>query len=348
MMNENELKKNAVKNAPLEHLSLPRIIDLHCDLLSYLADKPGRTPNDPASRCSYPQLQAGHVQLQTLAIYTATSPHSIEKGRAQIEQFLQLLKHYPEQFSLGIKSQNSTVQILPAFENASSFADETEPFLYAITRLEDYLKQIGPLFYISLTWDEENRFGGGNRSKVGLKEDGSRLLEWMSGKRIALDFSHTSDRLAEDLFNCIDKNSLDIPVIASHSNFRAISPYPRNLPDDIAKEIIHRKGLIGLNFFASFIHDTDPSAIFRHVEYALSLGGENALSFGADFFCDLDMGKFLLEKYHRSEAYYKGLDNASVYPSLLTSFAQKLKLKEEQILKIASKNALEFLKDRIL
>jgi membrane dipeptidase len=326
------------------------IIDLHNDLLFYLTHKPGRSPEDPVSRSSYSQLRQGHVKLQTLAIYSATGDKSVENGRSQVDQFSKLTTQYPTLFTpcrFPLNAQKMSVDIIAAFENASTFASETEPLADAIKRLEGYVKAIGPIFYISLTWDEENRFGGGNRSTTGLKEDGKRLLEWMNGKRIALDFSHTSDRLAFDLIDFIDKDALDIPVIASHSNFRIISDYPRNLPDDLAEEIIRREGLIGLNFFAPFIHKTDPSAIIRHVEYALELGAENALCFGADFFCDADLSTFLQEKYQRSEAYYPELGNPSVYPAFLELLFHRLNLSESQLLKIASQNVLRFLQEKL-
>ncbi len=326
------------------------VIDLHSDLLSYLSLKPTRSPEDSISRCSYTQLREGNVRLQALAIFSTTEENSTESGRKQVECYLKLLAQYQNRFAacrLPLDAQKTTVALLPAFENASTFVNETEQVTDGIRRLEEYKKALGAIFYISLTWDEENRFGGGNRSSVGLKEDGKRLLEWMHGKKIALDFSHTSDKLAYDLLHFIDGESLDIPVIASHSNFRAISNYPRNLPDEIAKQIIRRKGLIGLNLFAPFIHDTDPSAIARHVDHGLGLGAENALCFGADFFCDSDNPGFLKEKYHRTEAYYSQFSNASAYPELLQLFSQKLELKEHVLLKIASQNALTFLKEQI-
>ncbi|MBS0605211.1 MAG: membrane dipeptidase [Verrucomicrobia bacterium] len=326
------------------------VIDLHSDLLSFLSHKPGRSPEDPSSRTSYSQLCQGHVKLQTLAIFSITGKDSVKNGKAQVDSFLELTAHYPTRFArcqFPLNTHSPVVHLIPAFENASSFADESEPLADAFKRLEAYIKAIGPIFYIGLTWDEENRFGGGNRTSVGLKEDGKKLLEWMSGKKIAVDFSHTSDKLAHDIFNFIDKNSLEIPVIASHSNFRAISDYPRNLPDDIAKEIVKRGGLIGLNFFAPFIHNTDPSAIVRHVEYAIHLGAENSLCFGADFFCDSDFPS-IKEKYQREESYYPGMSDASAYPSLLGLLSQKLSIKEDQLLKIAGQNALRFLKDRII
>ncbi len=326
------------------------IIDLHSDLLSYLTHKPGRSPDDPISRSSYPQLKEGRVKLQTLAIASTTESNSVDLGRAQVEHFLKLIKEHPLCFSscrLPFDEKSSHVHIIPAFENASAFANETEPFSDCIKRLENYLKLLGPALYISLTWDGENRFGGGNRTMVGLKEDGKRLLEWISGKRIALDFSHTCDRFAHDMIHFIDQQNLDIPIMASHSNFRPVSEYPRNLPDDLAKEIIRRKGIIGLNFFAPFIHRTDPSALLRHVEYGLSLGAENALSFGADFFCDADF-PLIIEKYKNQAAFFPEYGNSSVYPSILDLLAQKLRLKEEQLQKIASQNAERFIKEKIL
>lgn len=317
------------------------IIDLHNDLLSFLSD--GRSPLDPISRSSYHQLSKGNVKLQTLAIYTATGKDSVLNGKAQIDAYLKLLANYPTYFSARTAAfDEKKVQVIPAFENASSFANESESLRVAIERLESYISAIGSPLYISLTWDEENRFGGGNRTSTGLKDDGKRLLEWMSGKKIAIDMSHTSDKLAYGILDFMEQAALNIPVIASHSNFRAISNYPRNLPDDLAKEIIRRKGLIGLNFFAPFIHESDPSAIARHVEYAMELGAEDVLSFGADFFCDSDFPNILV-KYQRTSAFYPEFGDSSIYPQALELFNQKLKLKEEQLHKIAYKNALQFL-----
>jgi membrane dipeptidase len=319
------------------------IIDLHNDLLSFLNEKPGRSIDDTASRSSYPQMQQGGIKLQVLAIFSITGHSSVAKGQAQVDQYLNLLQNYPTLFAPYRNQLDSPqIHLLPAIENASSFATESEPLKESIRRLEGYIAQIGSPLYISLTWDNENRFGGGNASTAGLKEDGKHLLEWMDGKKIAIDLSHTSDKLADNILNFTLQQGLNIPVIASHSNFRTISNYPRNLPEEIAKEIIQRKGLIGLNFFAPFVHPTDPLSIVRHVEYALSLGAKDALCFGADFFHDGDFS-IIREKYQRETAFYPELGNASVYPSVLQLFQDKLKLSPDQLNKIAYQNALEFL-----
>ena len=121
--------------------------------------------------------------------------------------------------------------------------------------MERIIDNVGNLFYIGLTHHLENRFGGGNFSKAGLKDDGKALLDYLDNKQIAVDFSHTSDALAYDILEYISKKNLKIPILASHSNYRPNFDHPRNLPDDIAKEIINQKGLIGLNFVRAFVNN---------------------------------------------------------------------------------------------
>ena len=261
-----------------------KCIDLHSDLLSFLAHREERSVDDPLSRCSYAHMQGGNVAIQTLALFSQTSPSSVERGEKQRAHFKKLVQDHPERFASLSSTPSSPIQLIAAVENASAFATESEPLEDVFARLRQWVDDLQKLFYITMTWDGENRFGGGVGSRAGLKSDGVELLTWVSGKRIAIDLSHTSDHLAYEILDHIDKKGLRVPVMASHSNFRAVTDRARNLPDTIAREIIARKGLIGINFFAPFIHSTDPLALAAHVAHGLSLGGEKALCFGADFF----------------------------------------------------------------
>ena len=75
----------------------------------------------------------------------------------------------------------------------------------AFVRLDTLIREIGPILYISLTHHGENRFGGGNKADAGLKDDGEALLDYIDGKHIAIDLSHTSDALAHGIVNHIDR-----------------------------------------------------------------------------------------------------------------------------------------------
>lgn len=322
------------------------VVDLHCDLLSFLQAKPERTPFDPVSRASHPQMKGGGVRLQTLAIFTYPKKGSTDLAREQIEIFSHLPQRYKEHYDFfrgepSLENASDKIFLLPAFENASGFCEEDEPLEKGLSRLQHIYEKLKRILYISLTWDGENRFGGGNGSSVGLKEDGKQLLRWMDGKKIAVDLSHTSDTLAHEILNFIDKQKLSIPVIASHSNFRSVTNALRNLPDEIAREIIQRRGIIGFNFFSVFLGSAQN--LLKHLEHGLKLGGEHALCFGADFFCDKDFPG-VEQKYQTNTLFFDELSDASKYPAILQRAKQELNLSSAQLKAIASGNFLAFAK----
>jgi microsomal dipeptidase-like Zn-dependent dipeptidase len=288
--------------------------------LLYLSGDKKRTAFDDAPRCSLPQLKKGGVKTQVLAVFSETQQGSSLAAKKQISLFPEALFH-----------EHGITPML-AIENASCICSEEDD-------LEVSLKWFSSLphefLYISLTWNQENRFGGGAESTAGLKEDGRRLLQFMDGKGIAVDFSHTSDALAFDILEEIDKKGLQIPVMASHSNFRAITDHKRNLPDALAKEIIKRKGIIGLNFVNLFVGES-PENLLDHVEHALSLGAENSLCFGADFFYVGDLDK--TRPFH----FFEEMNDASCYPFVLDLL--RTKVEESVIEKICHQNFEDFVK----
>lgn len=319
------------------------VIDMHCDLLLYLERHSGRSPFDRASRCSFPQLKQGHVKLQVCAVFTQTDPHSVQKGSLQAQIYQEFPLRYPKDvahYTPNWNLQSQQIATLMAFENASGFCGEGEPFLEGIKRLHHFIQSISKPLYISLTWNTENRFGGGALTQKGLKEDGKRLLEELHQKRIALDLSHASDALAYEVIEYIDGHQLDIPLMASHSNARAIASVPRNLPDDLAKEIFRRGGPIGLNLCRLFIGENE-DFMLKHIAHWLELGGENHIVLGTDFFYDADLP---LGFQHGKEIFFPNYQDASCYGRLLEFLQKELNLSDALIEKLAYCNALNFIK----
>lgn len=299
------------------------IIDLHCDLLMYLAGLEARLPDHPEARCSLPQLKQGRVELQVLAIYTATKQGSYSVARKQMQKFKDLKAPF--------------CKFVVAIENASGLLEENEEAALLPARLKAVQEEVGSPLYISLTWNSENRFGGGNETHIGLKEDGRILLEEMSGKKIAIDLSHTSDETAYDIFNTIDKKNLKITPIASHSNFRAIKDVPRNLSDALALEIVKRGGVIGLNCVKKFVGDDFKAGFVQMVLHAKRLGILDRLCLGADFFYDGDSPNL----NPLAPFFEEDFGNSSCYPQLLGLLEEKFS--ESEIQGIAYRNALQFL-----
>jgi membrane dipeptidase len=311
-------------------MTLLSIADFHCDLLLFLGKDSSRTFHDPLSRCSLPQLKRGGVVFQNLAIFSCTESDSVAIGERQVQLF--------EKF---FRSSHESVIFRASIENSSAFAGEEEPLDRVFRRLETWIERVGSLISLSLTWNAENRFGGGSSTDIGLKREGEILLEFLSNRGIPIDFSHTSDALAEDVLNFIDKKNLLLKVVATHSNFRSIYSHPRNLPDPIAGEIFRRGGVVGLNFIKPFIGNRVEDWV-EHVFHAKNLGGGNQICLGADFFCDSDSLSLSLPR----PLFFSQLSDASCYPYLMESL--KAHLSPQEIENIASNTLLNFLGIRSL
>ncbi|WP_020528649.1 dipeptidase [Flexithrix dorotheae] len=324
------------------------VFDLHGDLLSYLINKEGSTPMDSDIGCSIPFWKKGNVKLQVLSIFTTTNLGSVKKARHQAEKYKEILNVYSDHiYPMDSRNDlNSIIKtpgtaVMVAIENASGICEEEDHLDQAFFNLEQIIEQTGPLFYITITHHTENRFGGGNYSKVGLKPDGEILLEYLSGKKIAVDLSHTSDKMAFDLLNFIDQKQLDIPVIASHSNFRNIWDHPRNLPEELVREIIKRKGLMGMNFVRAFVDNDHHYTLQNHIRFGWANGLEDHLAFGADFFWTGS-----LNDPQRIPYFHPEHENAGKYPSII----DHLKVGEEEMEKLEKLcylNVCKFIKSQI-
>lgn len=322
-------------------MQLP-IADLHCDLLSFMATVPQANPLNPDQiACALPLLQAGGVRAQVMAIYTDVRPGSMVLARKQADLFAKLLEEQHETLCrmdshfLQHFAEQDHIGVIAAIENAAGIGTEAASWQDIYAQFDLLLEKVGQLAYISLTHHTENRFGGGNYTEgIGLKEDGKRLLDYFAGKRIPIDLSHTSDLLAEGILQHIDRHHLPIPVMASHSNFRALWDHKRNLTDEFAKEVIHRGGLIGINFLRAFLDDQQPERLFEHLTYGASLG-PGAISFGADFFYTKDF-----PDQSRHPFYFPLAEDASKYPSILSHLSGELS--DGQLRKLGYENVFHF------
>lgn len=325
------------------------IIDLHCDLLVYLQSKNLATAYDDDVNCSIPQMISGGVKTQICAVYAnGDDPLCAERGRRQVNIFNRLPEKYMGTFRFVDRdwwdemNKIPLIGIMPAIESASSMCTNEEPLEKLFARLQYIEDNSCKIAYISLTWNESNRFGGGALNPGGLKEDGKELLKWMDRHHTPVDLSHTSDQLAYDILNYIDQNQLKIPVIASHSNCRAVTDAERNLPDELIKEIFKRDGIVGINFMRKFIGKESIHGFSDHLDHLFKLGGEDRVVMGADFF----YGQDKKSPYYTpiEEQYHPECRNASCYPTVINLWRDRLKLSDEQLNKVAHGNAARFFK----
>ena len=132
---------------------------------------------------------------------------------------------------------------------------------------------------VHLTWNRDNALSGaamGDRS--GLTAQGREFVTAAQAMGVVLDLSHLSDQGFWDVLETAKK-----PVLAGHSNSRALCDFPRNLTDEQFSALVRTGGVAGLNFCTDFLAlGRDVEAVVAHAAHWLSLGGEKAVCLGGD------------------------------------------------------------------
>jgi len=131
---------------------------------------------------------------------------------------------------------------------------------------------------VGLAW-KRTRHAGGTGAPGPLTPEGVRLVAELDKFGIVHDASHLAE---ESFWQLLDVSGG--PVMASHSNCRAIVPTDRQLSDDMIRAIVARGGVVGINFFDKFL--IPPSEygrrragladVVRHIQHVCDLAGDTA------------------------------------------------------------------------
>jgi membrane dipeptidase len=241
---------------------------------------------DPDSKLdsSYVHLKEAPVALQIFAVWV---PDYVWKGQC-LQVALKQIDYFYEQ----VIQDESRVFLVTDKERLKQCSRER---IGAILLLEGadalhgdlsilrLLHRLG-VRQIGLTWNHANEAADGIEEERGggLTRFGKEVIREMKRLGIILDVSHLSVRGFWEVME-----EWDLPVLASHSNCRAICPHIRNLEDDQIKALIERDGRIGITFVPYFVHtpyhEASIAHLLKHIEHVCELGGENCIFFGSDF-----------------------------------------------------------------
>jgi len=116
------------------------------------------------------------------------------------------------------------------------------------------------------------------RPAGGLTDVGVEFLEEAQAMGIIIDVSHLNEPSFWDVINLAEA-----PVIASHSNCRALLDHPRNLSDEQIKAIANKGGVIGVNASSLFVGSSKLEGLLKHIDHLVEVGGIEHVGLGADF-----------------------------------------------------------------
>lgn len=266
------------------HRSLT-VVDGHCDLplaLNAAADAAGVVPplgETPAGRA-----------IRDGAVDVVIAPTFVELEFAAEGALRRALLAY-------LRLDESVRQSADDFVLAASAAALHDAVAGGRTAIVHGLEGVGPLGYdpgllevfvrlgarvVGLTWNERNAFASGMKQdeREGLSPLGRALVKEGDRLGVIFDVSHLNERSFWDLLDATGR-----PVVASHSNCRALFDHGRNLTDAQIRALAERGGLVSL-MIQSFVLSREIASLedfLRHVDHAVDLAGVERVGIGCDF-----------------------------------------------------------------
>ena len=246
------------------------VFDLHCDTAYTMLGKSYRELGDLRRNNLHIDLEkAGKLSGYAQCFACFTTPKENIDPVVLFERELATILSQIEKNKDKIRLAYSANDVQKNFEKGLMSAiltlEGTAGFGYDPDMLEDLYK-VG--FRItSLGWNEKNTLTGSHVTGGGLTEQGRDYVHTAQKFKMLIDVSHISDEGFWDVMDITDG-----PVIATHSNSRAICNVSRNLTDDMFRAICSTGGVAGINFFPEFLGtDVSLDTVCDHIFHFLEL-----------------------------------------------------------------------------
>ncbi|MEZ3437235.1 MAG: dipeptidase [Lachnospiraceae bacterium] len=273
------------------------LIDLHCDTLyRLLREKEGQDLKSTDCDVNLSGMREAGTMAQFFACFTYLKDHqkdqSPEEGYEEcFHQALEMIDLMEKQCALFPE------EIAPARSYEEIIKNKKDGKISAVLTVEEggilngNPERIRLLYekgvrLMTLMWNYENCFGYPNSRDAqvmeqGLKDFGIEMVRQMGELGMIADVSHASDGTFWDILKYAKG-----PVVASHSNCRALCTHPRNLSDDMIHALADKGGIAGLNFYGAFLGTEKESRIEEmaaHVLHMIKTGGSEFPAVGTDF-----------------------------------------------------------------
>ena len=228
------------------------------DLTALPADAFAKTHTDIKN------ARAGYLGGQYWSVYVdaALPKHeAVTRTIQQIDVVRQMMARYPETFTYAATAaeveaamKKGKIASLIGMEGGHSIGSSLEILRQTYALGARYMTLTH-----SLTTDWADSATDAPKHD-GLSPFGFEVLAEMNRLGMIADISHVSEATMHDV---LDKSTA--PILFTHSNARAITPHPRNVPDSVLKRLPQNGGVVMVTFVPGFT-----SAARRQWEYERS------------------------------------------------------------------------------
>ncbi len=207
---------------------------------------------DPPLQTDLPRLAKGHVGGQFWSVWipaTTTGPQAVETTIEQIDIVRRMIAANPTRMALA-RDAADMGRIAKSGRIASLIGVEGG---HQIDGRLSVLRQYHVLGVRYMTLTHGKSVGWADSSTDaphanGLTAFGRQVVAEMNRLGMLVDVAHVSDATMAAVL-AVSK----APVIASHSNARALADRPRNIPDTLLREIGAKGGVVMVNAYPAFL-----------------------------------------------------------------------------------------------
>tara|TARA_A100000164_G_scaffold326129_1_gene311635 strand:- start:1196 stop:2470 length:1275 start_codon:yes stop_codon:yes gene_type:complete len=221
-------------------------------------------PNETGSKVDYPRMKEGDLDAIFFAAFVAQDIRNDDgNSRAKalcfqmIDSILVSIKRNSEIVGLALNPQDAYSlekedkrAIYIGIENGYPIGDD-------LTNVEAYYNK--GVRYITLVHSSNNDLADSATDPNGAEHDGisdfgSRVVNEMNRLGIMVDVSHGSDSVFYDAIKLSKA-----PIIATHSNARAVTNHKRNMTDEMLKLMAKNGGVVQLTMLSSYLREAPPN-----------------------------------------------------------------------------------------
>lgn len=249
------------------------VFDLHCDTALALLGRNYDTCGNLRSNSYHIDLDRASVlpaYAQCFACYTTTKEYPgglrpVQVFERELAAILTQIESNADRIALAYSASQIEQNRKKGIFSGILTIEGPAGFDFNPDLLEDLYK-IG--FRITtLGWNEKNPLAGSHVTGGGLTELGREYVAEAQRVGMLVDVSHISDEAFWDIMD-ITRG----PIIASHSNSRAICNVSRNLTDEMFCAICKTGGVAGINLYSVFLgEDPDLNTVCDHILHFLEL-----------------------------------------------------------------------------
>jgi membrane dipeptidase len=287
-----EHKSNPGNNFYSQKLEKYLIIDAHNDLLIDVEKKRNNGRKKVIETDYLSEIYQGGVNLVVSSIFIDDMFMPEMALRKSLKQISTLYSEIEESEGKIMLCKNHSDIVKAKGEGKLGMIlsfEGVEPLYNDISLLKVF--QMLGVRIVGLMWSRRNSVCDGSSftnevedKGSGLTDFGFNLVKEAEKLGMLIDLSHMNDQGFWDVMSIVDK-----PVIASHSNCRALNSIRRNLTDEQIKQIALTDGVIGVNGASILVSGTDDESnldyFVNHIDHIVDLVGIRHVGLGLDL-CD--------------------------------------------------------------